>query len=97
MFLGEQNIFDSLEKRTPVLVFSGKDKYRNLVPRYFVFEEREDLGMISNISSRYRFTIGIVCLLEVRKLGRVHCATLNAIKSTFILGRRNTFFEMEKS
>ena len=80
MFFGEQNIFGSFEKRKSVLVF----------------EEREDLGMISNISSRYRFTVGIVYLVEVRKLGRVHCATLKAIKSALILGRRNTFFEMEK-
>ena len=45
---------------------------------------------------RSGFTVGIVCLVEVRKLGRVHCATLKSIKSAFVLGRRNTFFEMEK-
>ena len=56
----------------------------------------EDLGMISNISSRYRCTAGIFHLVEFRKLGKVHCATLKSIKSAFILGRRNTFFEMEK-
>ena len=52
--------------------------------------------MISNSSTRYRCTVGIVCSVELRKLGRVHCVTLKSIKSAFILGRRNIFFEMEK-
>ena len=56
MFFGEQNIFGSFNKRTAVLVFSGKDQYRNLVPGFFVIEEREDLGMISSIS---RIDIGL--------------------------------------
>ena len=40
--------------------------------------------------------IALFYLEAGRKLERVHCDTLKSIKSAFILGRRNTFFEMNK-
>ena len=44
--------------------------------------------MISNISS----TVGIVCLVQVRKLGRVDCVTLKGKKKNLFYFRSKKYF-----